>query len=476
MLRRSIGESVRSAISKPPLARVTTSDLRALRAYSEALRIRNTYSGSLAHATALLHQAITYDSSFGAAYAELAAWGVTRDERRDAAQRAYRFRDRLMEQERLLAIATFERSRRNDEAAEVALRQRLINDPGDTVALSHLSDLKLSQRKWSEAESLAVRGLELGHRGSAIWNAVEAQLAQRRFAAADSTLERSKGLVDPFMWATVKLRALAGRRDYDAAAAFRAEAGVTGYLESWDHFWRLLAIRGRLEEAEREAAQADSGCYARMSLWRALWAGRWRGRTSDARGHLEEWLAVFDTVPVDEKLFVDDAIVLLAESGLIDEARRLYAEWEASGTVQFEEDRHRALGAIAAAEGHLDSAVSSFLRWNATPFVSTSTYVWNRGLFEAAAVLDGMGNIDSAAALYEQALALPTMQASEYEADWYPVALRRLGDFHESLGHRDEAIDYYSQFIDLWKDADPELQPQVEEARAAVVRLAGGEG
>jgi eukaryotic-like serine/threonine-protein kinase len=41
----------------------------------------------------------------------------------------------------------------------------------------------------------------------------------------------------------------------------------------------------------------------------------------------------------------------------------------------------------------------------------------------------------------------------------------------EQLGDRDAAITAYEQFMAIWKDADPELQPQVREARDAVARL-----
>jgi len=30
---------------------------------------------------------------------------------------------------------------------------------------------------------------------------------------------------------------------------------------------------------------------------------------------------------------------------------------------------------------------------------------------------------------------------------------------------------FHGRFMELWRDADPELQPQVEEARAALARL-----
>jgi tetratricopeptide (TPR) repeat protein len=122
------------------------------------------------------------------------------------------------------------------------------------------------------------------------------------------------------------------------------------------------------------------------------------------------------------------------------------------------------------AEGLLDSAAASFLRWHASPFAGI-VYRWNRGLVEAAAALDRSGNPDSALALYERALALPSISALGYEDYWYPFVLRRLGELHESLGNSNEAIHYYNEFIDLWRDADPELQLQVEGARIALARL-----
>ncbi len=38
----------------------------------------------------------------------------------------------------------------------------------------------------------------------------------------------------------------------------------------------------------------------------------------------------------------------------------------------------------------------------------------------------------------------------------------------EQRGHTERAIYYYRKLVDLWKDADPELQPQVEAARRTI--------
>ena len=50
---------------------------------------------------------------------------------------------------------------------------------------------------------------------------------------------------------------------------------------------------------------------------------------------------------------------------------------------------------------------------------------------------------------------------------------KRLGELYEARGDRAKAVEYHRRFIDLWKGADPELQPQVAEARAALRRLGG---
>ena len=42
---------------------------------------------------------------------------------------------------------------------------------------------------------------------------------------------------------------------------------------------------------------------------------------------------------------------------------------------------------------------------------------------------------------------------------------------YEGIGDTDHALAFYQALVDMWKDADPELQPMVEEARAGVERL-----
>jgi DNA-binding SARP family transcriptional activator len=56
-----------------------------------------------------------------------------------------------------------------------------------------------------------------------------------------------------------------------------------------------------------------------------------------------------------------------------------------------------------------------------------------------------------------------------------PVAPRRLGELYEAKGDIAGAIKNYEEFVKLWKDADPDLQPQVTEIRNRIARLRAAE-
>jgi tetratricopeptide (TPR) repeat protein/TolB-like protein len=61
-----------------------------------------------------------------------------------------------------------------------------------------------------------------------------------------------------------------------------------------------------------------------------------------------------------------------------------------------------------------------------------------------------------------------------FKSFWHDPALPHyyLGRINEDLGQFDESRDAYGLFVKGWQDAEPELQPMVEEARSAVARLA----
>ncbi|MGH7589529.1 MAG: hypothetical protein ACRELU_13160, partial [Gemmatimonadota bacterium] len=67
----------------------------------------------------------------------------------------------------------------------------------------------------------------------------------------------------------------------------------------------------------------------------------------------------------------------------------------------------------------------------------------------------------------------PQDAALYFESFWHdPLAAWRLGPIYEQVGDPAKARDAYALVAFAWKDADPELQTRVREARAAVQRLA----
>ena len=88
------------------------------------------------------------------------------------------------------------------------------------------------------------------------------------------------------------------------------------------------------------------------------------------------------------------------------------------------------------------------------------------------AAYEAAGQTESAIAAYTRYVETPF--PDRYASYAYPLGpaigplLERLGQLHDERGELEEATRFYAQFVELWADADPELQPRV---RAAQDRL-----
>jgi tetratricopeptide (TPR) repeat protein len=83
---------------------------------------------------------------------------------------------------------------------------------------------------------------------------------------------------------------------------------------------------------------------------------------------------------------------------------------------------------------------------------------------------DRAGDADSAVTYFERYLQTPGNRLGP-DANWLARTLRRLGELHEAKGNRAKAAEYYGRFVDLWKNADPELQLSVRDAKARLTKL-----
>ncbi len=94
-----------------------------------------------------------------------------------------------------------------------------------------------------------------------------------------------------------------------------------------------------------------------------------------------------------------------------------------------------------------------------------------------ARIFDLAGRPDSAIIHFVRYVDNPTWSTLSSETDGYfgAAALKRLGELYEARGDRGHALARYRGFVELWKNADPELQPAVTDVRRHIARLSAPE-
>jgi tetratricopeptide (TPR) repeat protein len=493
-LRERIGESLKSIRAGPPLEQVTSASLDALRKYSEGYRAEQ--AGDWERAAAAYRDATAIDTGFATASWRLAV--MLYDSRASdsafaaAMSGAFRHRDRLPEIERYLATGRYyeyyERADGGWQRAVSAYRAALERDPDNTIALNDLARVFSEGRQYREAETLAVRAMSLGRSIGPFINAALAQMGQGRYADAQATLDRFGRMApDNPLILSVSSTVAASRGDY--AAAERDLRQLRG-AQSGSALWRaassaglawLHEVRGKLRQAARDLddfmtvseQRGVASSYVMGAVRRALLDVRYHHRPLAALRTVAAALArhPLSSIPTLNRPYSALA-AFYAEAGRPEMARRLLAEYE---RLIPERSRRRnpgrlaAAGAIALAEGRAQAAIVAYRAWIGEAEDPID------GLFELATAFERARQPDSALAVYEQSVTTPGVKAplalfDPVDARVFAGTFQRLGELYATRGDRAKARQYYGRFVDLWKDADPELQPIVADARAALKR------
>ena len=488
-LRERVGESLVSIRQNAPLEQVTTGSLTALRKYSEALRLEE--RGEMEAAIPLLQEAVALDSGFAMAWRKLAVIygniGSNDAAQIAAATRAFVRRDRLPELESALTAGYYYQFADADpEKASAAYRAALAIDPDNLVALNNSAVVLLQSRQWAPAESLATRAASLGRSAPFFDNALVAQVAQGHFQDASRTLEAfaAKAPASPFVL-DQRARMAIAQRDYAAGGRLLMQLRAAQRSSpAWQ--LRTALLLGRLDRLTGKLADAERYLRGNMALTESLnrpgpyvaTAAELALLQLDLRARPDSALAIVNAAlarhPLDRMAASDRPyavlITLYARLGKLDVARRLEREFHAqvpAGERRALDLRLLAEGSLAEAEGQTDAAAAAYAQWYAEGGDCTTC-----GLYSLGRLADRAGHADSALTLYDRAVDTPSMRGLLMDAFQMAPALKRSGELYEAKGDRAKAAERYRRFVELWKDADPELQPGVREVRLRLGKLA----
>ncbi len=166
-----------------------------------------------------------------------------------------------------------------------------------------------------------------------------------------------------------------------------------------------------------------------------------------------------------------------AIAGRPDRARSVLADFEATvrDTAlrrQAQPDIHTTRGLIALAESKPQEAIAEFRRGDVAPDGPANDCAICLPLALGRA-FDAANQPDSAITQYEKYIATPFAYRLDegLDASQLPAMHERLGQLYEAKGDAANAAKHYRAFIELWKNADPELQPRVKAARDRLAKL-----
>jgi tRNA A-37 threonylcarbamoyl transferase component Bud32/tetratricopeptide (TPR) repeat protein len=488
-LRDKVGESLRSVQRAPSLARVTTGSLDALRKYSEASRA-NSVEIDWPKAARLAREAVTIDPQFAEGWrlysVVLNNLGAPRSQVDSAMTSAYQFREKLPERERnLIAASYFGTGPGRDRVKAIAAYEAIGN-------LNNLGLLLRSRREFAKAESLYREQVRLaptsllGH-----GNLLYELLSQGKLESADSVsleeLRRFPNATAPRQRALLQLyfhgdidglqRGLDSARKVPNRSDPTFAPRVSG---------TLALLRGRVGEWRRYRAlalAADSAVGRRPVL--ATQAATVLGVVMSTIGKAPGELTALDDglrrSPLRSLTDADRTDLWVAQqyawAGHPDRARAVLAQYrsEVKDTALRREQEplvHTTLGAIALAERKPQEAITEFRRGDLAPDGPANGCTICLPLYLSRA-FDASGMADSAIVQFESYLRTPYSGrfGETLDASVVPGTHERLGQLYEAKGDAAKAAEHYRAFIELWKNADPELQPRVAEARRRLAKL-----
>ncbi|MGH7570971.1 MAG: adenylate/guanylate cyclase domain-containing protein [Gemmatimonadota bacterium] len=506
LTRKSLGLLLeKGAEELPPvdLATLTTSSLLALKAFLEGETLYR--RGATDQASESYERAVAADSTFALAWLRLSqtyGWlGGFSDRTMEAHERAMQNADRLPQRERMLMEIELSLIRQFTEGAERA-REATQRYPDDAEAwyllgefyyhipavLAGLDDMERAFQKAVDLDpTFAPYRFHLVE--FAFKNPPDSVLAAEQVGGLaalnpDSPVARAARLAMGLAFGDSARRVALGdsMRSLDLDEVFL----MSGFL-THPRFWELEEAAMNILVEEGDPIQHV--LFARSVSQRGKLAQGLRYlRASDASSRTACWVLVSAALdlPVPEDVLESHLSVRAADStaSLRTECGGLHAA-DQGRTEEYARalEIHRRAVTRAYAEGDsieaevqtaVVQALQGVARWKegdrqeALRLLKAAQK--RRGARDALSIWVGEIYLE----LDRPAEAVPYFRALGSDpAEMDAYAGYYLGKAYEAAGEYEKARDAYESFVEYWRDADPELQPRVEEARQAALRLRG---
>lgn len=492
-LRKRVGESLPSLAPGESLSRTTTSSLEALRRQVQASRAMR--RGEFFRAADLFDEAIRLDSGFAQAYLglgyALSNAGAHYSRVLQAHVKAFQLRELLTPPERYAVTANYY-GVMGDLPREIeALRNQVEAAKPDRefVLYASLGGALASAGRFAEAEAVLQEAREVYPTPVNQYVLVDVLYRRGKANEAESVLREMRRRFPEFRdLAQLEARMASAAGDYAAADSLVTAAAAE---DQADQPRRLLAftaaIRGRMEQAGarlravRDRLLADGRPDDAAEL--AVAIGRLRLARGAGRAAVAEVERFLIEDPTDSMDPLDRPYVPLArfyaQAGQPSRARQLVAAFGREVPALYQAKHRGALertwAAIHLAEGRPRQALQAIersARQYPVGYVSFDASLIRLDEHpELARAYDRAGFPDSAIAVYERFLATPALERVELDAFELPDALFRLAELYERRRASAAAARYYLRFAELWKEADPALQPRVALARRRAATL-----
>jgi tetratricopeptide (TPR) repeat protein len=495
-VRERAGESLRNIQKSSELERVSTPSLAALRKYVQGSQASDE-QGDADRAVQLLQEAVVIDSGFAMAWRKLAVVlgneGTDRPRQLAAIEASFRHRGRLTEMERNLTEGYYYTNgpKPDFDKALAAYEAALVIDSTSTSALNNAAVVYGRKRDSKRAEELYKRVIDLPRTfGGAFTNLMQEQIRNGHLTGLDSTLrayrERlpsSNDIWEAEWYATYHGKGDRAAADSIARAVFARAKTVRQGLRGAGSVSAVAALEGRVRESLKWAAlstavqeKAQPGPASRFGhvLDTAFTLLNPLERIPEARAALARGMAriPLSSIPPSQRPWIGLARFAAAvrDPALARQARDGW-ERDQSANSQDPEGRRAMLGSqIAMAEGRYAAAIEPMRtaekRFEVNPYFAVNFL---------GQAFDLAGQPDSAIVYFERYVATPDPTLSE-AVNWMAGTHKRLGELYDAKGNTVKAIEHFEQFVDYWRNADPELQPKVREAQEKLKRLRGTKG